>query len=189
MWSDAQRPPGWSTFYDLTPHVATPARAVSRIRMALCREDDRLYIQTNIDCDPARVVLPHLGGRTRVDGLWKSTCLELFHTRQLSEYVEYNLNPWGSWAAYHFDEYRAGMRPFEIDADAPHCSFTNEVTWFNCGASVPYKERSAAQVALSAVIEETDGTKSYWALRHPPGAPDFHHPDCFALTLEAPGAA
>lgn len=42
------------------------------------------------------------------------------------------------------------------------------------------------RLALSAVIEETDGTKSYWALRHPPGAPDFHHPDCFALTLGAP---
>lgn len=45
------------------------------------------------------------------------------------------------------------------------------------------------QIALSAVIEEKDGTKSYWALRHPPGKPDFHHPDCFALTLEAPEAA
>ncbi len=45
------------------------------------------------------------------------------------------------------------------------------------------------KLALSAVIEETDGTKSYWALRHPPGAPDFHHPDCFALTLEAPPPA
>ena len=39
------------------------------------------------------------------------------------------------------------------------------------------------------VIEELDGTKSYWALAHPPGKPDFHHPDCFALTLAAPGAA
>ena len=41
-------------------------------------------------------------------------------------------------------------------------------------------------LAVSAVIEETDGTKSFWALRHPPGPPDFHHPDCFALTLPAP---
>lgn len=40
--------------------------------------------------------------------------------------------------------------------------------------------------AISAVIEETDGTKSYWALAHPPGRPDFHHSDCFALELAAP---
>ena len=44
------------------------------------------------------------------------------------------------------------------------------------------------KVGLSVVIEDTDGTKSYWALAHPPGAPDFHHPTCFAATLPAPDA-
>jgi len=38
------------------------------------------------------------------------------------------------------------------------------------------------------VIEEKDGAKSYWALAHPPGAPDFHHRDCFAIEL-APAVA
>ena len=42
-------------------------------------------------------------------------------------------------------------------------------------------------IALSAVIETRDGAKSYWALKHPPGKPDFHHPDCFALKLPAAG--
>ena len=41
-------------------------------------------------------------------------------------------------------------------------------------------------LAFSAVIEETGGTKSYWALTHPPGKPDFHHPTCFTATLPAP---
>lgn len=45
------------------------------------------------------------------------------------------------------------------------------------------------ELGLSAVIEETDGTKSYWALRHPPGPTDFHHADCFALELAAPDIA
>ena len=44
-------------------------------------------------------------------------------------------------------------------------------------------------MAITAVIEERDGTKSYWSLAHPAGAPDFHHPDCFALTLGAPEAS
>jgi len=39
------------------------------------------------------------------------------------------------------------------------------------------------KLGLSAVIEERNGRKSYWALRHPAGQPDFHHPDCFALEL------
>lgn len=37
------------------------------------------------------------------------------------------------------------------------------------------------EAAISAVIEEADGTKSYWALAHAPGKPDFHHADAFAL--------
>jgi hypothetical protein len=40
-------------------------------------------------------------------------------------------------------------------------------------------------MGLSAIIEESDGTKSFWALAHPPGKPDFHHPDCFTLELPA----
>ncbi len=39
------------------------------------------------------------------------------------------------------------------------------------------------QLALTAVIEETSGVKSYWALKHPPGKPDFHHADGFVLEL------
>ncbi len=44
-------------------------------------------------------------------------------------------------------------------------------------------------LALSTVIEATDGTKSYWALAHAPGPPDFHNPDCFTATLPAPTRA
>jgi hypothetical protein len=39
------------------------------------------------------------------------------------------------------------------------------------------------RLALSAVIEETNGNKSYWALAHPSGKPDFHHKDGFAYEL------
>jgi hypothetical protein len=42
---------------------------------------------------------------------------------------------------------------------------------------------SPLHLGLSAVLEATNGDKSYWALAHPPGKPDFHHADCFALEL------
>lgn len=45
------------------------------------------------------------------------------------------------------------------------------------------------QIGLSAVIATKEGAISYWALAHPPGKPDFHHKDCFALKLGAPDAA
>jgi hypothetical protein len=42
---------------------------------------------------------------------------------------------------------------------------------------------------LSAVIEAKDGSKSYWALAHPPSKPDFHNADCFTARLAAPERA
>jgi hypothetical protein len=39
------------------------------------------------------------------------------------------------------------------------------------------------RLALSTVVEERTGTKSYWALTHPQPKPDFHHPDSFTLKI------
>ena len=39
------------------------------------------------------------------------------------------------------------------------------------------------EIGLSAVIEEIDGTKSYWALAHGKGPPDFHNSACFDYRL------
>ncbi len=68
----------------------------------------------------------------------------------------------------------------EIGLDASQGHFALE-------ADIPLPAGSL-DVAISAVIEEADGTKSFWALSHPPGKPDFHAPSCFALTLPAPEA-
>jgi hypothetical protein len=34
------------------------------------------------------------------------------------------------------------------------------------------------------VVEDEHGALSYWALKHAPGKPDFHHPDSLALRVE-----
>jgi hypothetical protein len=54
-------------------------------------------------------------------------------------------------------------------------------------ASIAVSDAQALRVGLAAVIEEKSGALSYWALRHAPGKPDFHHPDAFALTLAEGG--
>ncbi|HYM36168.1 MAG TPA: hypothetical protein VET48_12265 [Steroidobacteraceae bacterium] len=41
------------------------------------------------------------------------------------------------------------------------------------------------QIGLSCVIEEMSGNKSYWALMHSPGKPDFHHHSTFTASLPA----
>ena len=91
------------------------------------------------------------------------------------------------WACYQFDDYRSLLRaddlaPWMMEVDREVGRYTLRVEPGIC-------PDTGSKLALAAVIEEVDGTKSYWALRHPPGKPDFHHPDCFALTLEARGRA
>jgi len=133
------------------------------------------------------LALPPMTTPGRADGLWKTTCFELFCTKPgLTGYYEFNFSPSFEWAAYAFEGYRAGMK--NLPADDPGITISPAGGFFFLAAEPSPVElvRDAAKFSLTAVIEEKDGTKSYWALRHPPGKPDFHHPDCFALELPAP---
>lgn len=57
--------------------------------------------------------------------------------------------------------------------------------WFEMHVTLPldFAARAPLRLGLSAVIEEKGGRKSYWALAHPPGKADFHHPDSFVCEL------
>lgn len=115
----------------------------------------------------------------RRDGLWQTTCFELFTRRPgAAAYREYNFAPSGEWAAYAFSGYRTGMS--EVDMAAPRISRVPD------GILVELELDQPVQFALSAVIEALDGTIVYWALAHRPGKPDFHHPACFVASLAAP---
>lgn len=126
----------------------------------------------------------------RRDELWQTTCFELFaRVRGQSAYTEVNLAPTGDWAAYRFIEYRAGMTAddtatppaLRIEADA-----FGRVFWFELSSAV-LRDPRPLSIGLNAVIEDVAGKRSFWAIRHPPGKPDFHHPDCFARELPAAG--
>jgi hypothetical protein len=53
---------------------------------------------------------------------------------------------------------------------------------------LPRDPRVPLRLGLSAVIEDHYGRLGYWALRHPPGKPDFHNAACFALEIAWPDA-
>ena len=132
------------------------------------------------------LLVPELKTPARRDDLWKTTCFELFLWPVGSQsYFEFNLSPSSEWAAYHFIGYREGMAELNLQVE-PYVDRGTPPDDFVIEADVDLSDvpGSALKMGLSAVIEEKDGTKSYWALRHPPGdRPDFHHPDCFALEL------
>ncbi|HEX8214836.1 MAG TPA: DOMON-like domain-containing protein [Allosphingosinicella sp.] len=132
------------------------------------------------------LLIPPPAAPRRQDGLWQHSCFEAFVRSGPEEaYFELNFAPSGEWAAYRFDDYRAGM----ADADLPPPRITTraDAARFELEAEIalpPFLADASWQLGLSAVIEERSGRKSYWALRHPPGKADFHHPESFALQLD-----
>ncbi|HEU4341230.1 MAG TPA: DOMON-like domain-containing protein, partial [Candidatus Binatia bacterium] len=133
-----------------------------------------------------------------VDRLWEHTCFEVFlSAKGNSGYYEFNFAPSGDWAAYTFRGYRnPSSRPLVEDRSSKHEDLTPRIAVRSEGITLkvdamirPYhlpgiEPGARLRLALSAVVEDDRGLLSYWALKHAPGKPDFHHPDSFALELE-----
>jgi hypothetical protein len=119
----------------------------------------------------------------RRDELWKTTCFEAFlQPEGEAGYREWNFAPSGDWAAYDFSGYRQGMAP--ADVTEPYIRMEDNFTWWALGATIAVDAKQSWRLGLSAVLEEKDGTKSYWALAHcNPDKPDFHLADCFTAKL------
>jgi hypothetical protein len=130
-----------------------------------------------------RFVIPE-GEPCRADDLWQTTCFEAFlRTADSAEYREWNFAPNGQWAAYDFSGYREKSGDAEI-VSAPYVRMEDNFTWWALGATFALEAGVHWQLGLSAILEEKDGTKSYWAIAHPEGdKPDFHDPACFAARL------
>lgn len=151
----------------------------------------RLFLRYAVECDTGMLMLPEPTAPVRSDRLWQTTCFELFIRRPDSErYFEYNFSPSTEWALYRFSDYRKGMAEEMTARPRITCDYSESHFALNAEFDLPDGLRTGSLLlGLAAVIEECEGTKSYWALAHPPGNPDFHHKDCFALNLEAPSPA
>ena len=149
------------------------------------------------------------GGKgERRDELWRTTCFEVFISADGEpHYYEFNLAPSRDWNAYRFTGYREGMAPAranvsenwweqmhpaasgEQHSSAEHAEYGRTHGWqtatLDLSHALDLPLERPWRLGLSAVIEERSGRKSYWALAHPPGSPDFHHQACFALELPA----
>lgn len=132
------------------------------------------------------LLVPQYAGSGRADELWRTTCCELFlKDEDGTAYSEFNFSPSGRWAAYRFSDYRQGMTEESLPADPEVSGASGEYLFILTAVISASVLAGKGGAALSAVLEEKDGTKSYWALAHPPGQPDFHHPACFTMQLGA----
>jgi hypothetical protein len=135
--------------------------------------------------------MPRATAPARADELWQHTCFEAFvRASPGTAYYEFNFAPSMQWAVYRFSAYRHEMS-VATDVSAPRIEARSSGELYELQASLELKGTpdlpgaAAWRLGLSAVIEETSGRKSYWALAHPPGKADFHHADGFAFALPA----
>lgn len=177
---------------ELVPHPDNPPDGVQKVTSQLLGFDvESLFVEFAFT-PRSEVSLPAESAPGRTDGLWRTTCFEVFIKPVGSEqYLELNFSPSFAWAAYAFDRYRDGMRPLPMRLDPEITIFETDEThyWLSAEFDVTPFLSGSTMLGLSAVVEHQDGSKSYWALAHPPGPPDFHHPDCFTLELPPPGPA
>lgn len=178
---------------ELIPHPDHACAIVKSISVDLeWQASGLLWLRYHAELDTELAALPDPAKPVRQDGLWRTTCFELFiRVPGASGYAEFNFSPSSAWAAYAFEAVRCGRSDLDL-AEAPQIFLEGSSSHIAIETTLRLPEPLAnrqLETGLSAVIEARDDTKSYWALAHPPGAPDFHAPDCFALKLPPQDAA
>lgn len=175
----------------LTPHPGSPPAADSVIVAWEWQDERLLWLRYHAEIPLKQLELPNPSTHPqRLDGLWQTTCFELFLRMPGDDaYAEFNFSPSRDWAAYAFMDTRAGQSALTlpqapkifVDASDSHLALEATVTLPDI------LQGTELDGALSAVITEKVGPKSYWALHHPdPRKPDFHHPSCFVANLSPP---
>ena len=171
----------------LFPHSSSSHPRPLSIECEISRATLGIGIEFTIHGMLDRLEIPEPGEPERRDGLWRHTCFEAFlRPAGGTTYHEFNMAPSRAWAVYRFDDYREGFSQSLVEpAMAIHVEsgvrLMKQFALLDFGDDPPLQ--GPLEVGLSAVVEATDGSKSYWALAHPDGPPDFHNPACFIATL------
>ena len=171
----------------LKPHPDSHSGPATRIDVDITQRVDSVQLSYIVAGRMDEIRIPSVTAAARVAELWQHTCFEaFFRASSDDEYYEFNFSPSTQWAAYRFSSYRGGMQvateigapPIEVRS-GPGSFVLKTVVEF--GSLWRLSRKVSWRLGLSALIEDTSGHKSHWALAHPPGRPDFHHAACFAL--------
>jgi hypothetical protein len=181
--------------HPLQPFALSSGGPVRALSASAARDGEvGLRFRYVLDADLSAVRIPALHLARQADELWRHTCFEAFVAApsvQGDAYRELNFAPSTEWAAYSFERYRMGMAPVALSS-APRLEVSRSGSQLVVEARVgmpgllPESWRASGarlRIALSAVIEGEDGRISYWALKHAPDKPDFHHAAGFILEV------
>jgi hypothetical protein len=143
-----------------------------------------LILRYAIRGDLTHLAVPEFKMPRRADELWQHTCFEAFiGSPDRDEYLELNFSPSTEWAAYRFSGYREGMAHADDTTARVQIQESAEQLQVVATVELPVISIGRSSLALSAVIEDANGHKSYWALAHPPGKADFHQRAGFVASL------
>jgi len=172
---------------DLVCHPDTPDPRVVRV-LALARltPDHGVVLTYTVEGAVTELNVPAPDTPRRSDRLWEHTCFEVFLAiGEDPAYCEYNFAPSGHWAAYAFKNYRDSIPPAPVVT--PHIAVRVADHRLELDAWITLPETMRGKplcMGCTAVLEYRDGARTYWALSHPAGRPDFHHRDGFAGILD-----
>ena len=175
--------------YPLKPHPHSKGQSVALLTVEAIRaKSGELSLHYALSGDTAALLIPPKAAATRTDNLWHHTCFEVFvASGKDTAYREFNLSPSTEWAAYQFTSYRKGMANNEhVPAPQIECVVKPDILELHANLVPDLPRDEPWRLAVSVVIEEKNGNKSWWALTHPQPKPDFHNPDSFTLILPSP---
>lgn len=141
-------------------------------------------------CRAGALRLPEALPAEAADELWRHTCCELFvGVVGDAAYREFNWSPSGQWAMYRFSDYRVrDSSGLNVTLPAPGIRYAPGAAGWTLrarleAAAMPDVAGAQIELGVAAVLEATDCSLSYWALRHVAARPDFHRRETFVLRL------
>ena len=174
------------THLQLQPFPTTPHPPLT-LSALLDRSPSSINLTFTLTGPLDAILLPPLSATpARRDNLWQSTCLEAFiGPAGHPGYLELNVAPSGDWNLYRFSSYREGMSPVsDAHIEIREHHRTPDACTLSIGITLPPDFTSAPlEINLTAVIEDTAGRRSFWALSHGGERPDFHRRADFVARL------
>ena len=171
--------------FTLTPFT-WPRKRRPALTGKLAIADDILRVEYHLSgFDGPALFPPPSANPARRLQLWRHTCFELlWGPLHGSNYWELNASPAGHWNVLAFADYRRGMT--EETRVGARIGTRLSTHWLSLYCTIPVAALEGPgpyRLAPAAILHMADGQRTFWAVRHPGEAPDFHHPLSFTLTV------
>ena len=170
------------------PDQTAPEWNAFSIKSNLYRLNQHLTVTFELMGPLEELSLPTLNESPgRQDNLWEHTCFEFFFGEPTSSaYWEVNLSPSGDWNLYHFSDYRTQMaEENRIGELTCQCEQSSSCLSLTCPMPLDAiaLESSALELSITAVLKNSRGDLSYWAIAHTSQEADFHQRSSFTVQI------